>query len=584
MRKSKIIYLLIIILLLTSCKNLQKNNEIIKRYSNKYFEFNYPSSVNVVNVGEDKIFVKFINNKTSNIFVSIKNKKIDSIDKILKEDKKTEKEEEQNVRLRIKKKIFKKIKIDNVVGDRIEVTDAFLNYNEKQIKLNLYKSNKEFNFVFSNLSLNKHKEEKIFNKILKSIKFKDFKDIKIKKKKIKSKKTLTSKEAIEDAKYMVNKLRIHPDLYYSISKNEFNKKYKALIKKIESKEKISKKELFILFSEFIAKIKDGHTNLEWNKSGYKKDIRNFPLFRNGFPILVNIRDNKILINKKNSSKIGEMVGGEIISINGVSADKILKRMKKLIASDPNSKKWVEVRIQDGFPMWYSLIYNGSKKYTVKYIKSNSKGIKKVVLRGGISERESWKNNNYGKNIELSYLKKDIAIIRINKFPFENSDGIVNFIGNMKSYFNEMKDKKIKYLIIDDRFNLGGSPELADYFYRNLEKNNKNYYKGKVYLLVGRRTFSAGVTFSNYVRLKDKKIKIIGNKTGGWIECYGNGAVVILPNSNFRINIPIISYKVLKNIKRKGNLIPDIKVDIAPEKEALGKDQVMDKVLELIKNR
>ncbi|HHD92455.1 MAG TPA: peptidase S41, partial [Candidatus Portnoybacteria bacterium] len=61
------------------------------------------------------------------------------------------------------------------------------------------------------------------------------------------------------------------------------------------------------------------------------------------------------------------------------------------------------------------------------------------------------------------------------------------------------------------------------------ENKKNRFKGNVYVLTSKETYSSAADFAQAIKAY-KLGKIIGEKTGGWIVCYGDIVEDQLPNS------------------------------------------------------
>ena len=83
------------------------------------------------------------------------------------------------------------------------------------------------------------------------------------------------------------------------------------------------------------------------------------------------------------------------------------------------------------------------------------------------------------------------------------------------------------------------------------------FKGKVFLLVSRRTFSSGVLFASIFR-KYKVGIIIGQETGGVLDHSSNPLFFELPNSKFRAVIPVAFLDLFGSNDSRG-LVPDIEV-------------------------
>ena len=102
------------------------------------------------------------------------------------------------------------------------------------------------------------------------------------------------------------------------------------------------------------------------------------------------------------------------------------------------------------------------------------------------------------------------------------------------------------------------------------------FKGKVFLLVSRRTFSSGVLFASIFR-EYKVGTIIGEETGGVLDHSSNPLFFELSNSKFRAVIPVAFLDLFGENNSRG-LVPDIEVKYEIEDY---KNKI-DKELEVIK--
>ena len=229
--------------------------------------------------------------------------------------------------------------------------------------------------------------------------------------------------------------------------------------------------------------------------------------------------------------------------------------------------------------------------------------------------------------ELSLKQQRKLLFKVNTFSSHKKQ---EFKREIKNYFKEIKQKEINNLIIDIRNNGGGTTRLVRYLYEfitdkpyctfsKLKKklstyalkqrsgrlsrvavlksgkdkiqvreskltqpgDNKYRFNGQVYVLIGPYTFSSAADFAAII--KDYETgTLVGQETGGLASCYGDQISGRLPNSGLDFGV---SYK--KFIRPAGfsngrGVIPDVKVDVDATQKLQGKDQVLQKTLELIK--
>lgn len=114
--------------------------------------------------------------------------------------------------------------------------------------------------------------------------------------------------------------------------------------------------------------------------------------------------------------------------------------------------------------------------------------------------------------------------------------------------------------------------------------NKKSYKGKVYVLTGGKTFSAGASFALFC--KNQGLPLIGEETGGgyYTQTGGYPMIYTLPNSEIKILIPFVKmnrYVKDTSVKKGIGIVPDKKVCMTLQDLIRGRDTQLDYVLKQI---
>ncbi|MEO1436468.1 MAG: S41 family peptidase [Bacteroidota bacterium] len=150
-------------------------------------------------------------------------------------------------------------------------------------------------------------------------------------------------------------------------------------------------------------------------------------------------------------------------------------------------------------------------------------------------------------------------------------------------------------VVDAKWTLlsGGIDSKVSYsstsiFFDHLGKSRdikKQKFEGHVYLLINGLTFSAASHFASLLSTREQ-VTFVGEAMGGahGPSC-GSGQVMLeLPHSGFRLSIPFVQRQVADiDLDRGPILQPDYKVKVSLEDRKVGRDPVMEKVLELIKD-
>ena len=100
--------------------------------------------------------------------------------------------------------------------------------------------------------------------------------------------------------------------------------------------------------------------------------------------------------------------------------------------------------------------------------------------------------------------------------------------------------------------------------------NKKGFKGKVFLLQSRKTYSAAIDFAADFRRMKVGI-VVGEKAGAPIDFCGNCENYILPNSGISVVCAMSEYKYdspVTGMDENGILVPDIPYEVFNRKLSL----------------
>ncbi len=113
---------------------------------------------------------------------------------------------------------------------------------------------------------------------------------------------------------------------------------------------------------------------------------------------------------------------------------------------------------------------------------------------------------------------------------------------------------------------------------------RNFFKGRVYIIIGGPTFSAASLFCNQLK-GQQNITLVGEETGG--GQYSNNGLLIptvtLPNTRIRVRIPLFRMVPDRNAPATGRgVMPDIHVGPTAESVRNGSDLKLERVKSLIR--
>lgn len=334
----------------------------------------------------------------------------------------------------------------------------------------------------------------------------------------------------------------------------------------------------------IARIHDTHANI-WDNDQTLERSKGL----NFAPLEINFVENKAIVidyfDKDLGEKTGLKIGDEIVSINGKKVEDIVKEMLPLT---PASNYPTQLR-----------------DISRKLLRTNDSTLNIEYSQNNLSKSTNLSCYNLKTvNIYKKYQKKDTC------FKFINTEIAYLNPGNVKNqYFKEILPliSKTKGLVIDFRsypsdfivFSLSefllpekksfvkfskGSVTSPGLFTINktieVGKNNKDYYKGKVVILINETTQSSAEYHTMAFRTAPKAT-VIGSTTAG---ADGDVSRFYLPGGISTMISGIgVYYPDGRETQRVG-IIPNIEIKPTIKGIKEGKDELLEKAIEIINQK
>lgn len=377
----------------------------------------------------------------------------------------------------------------------------------------------------------------------------------------------------EDIMFFKQELpKLHKNLFSNITKKEFNDLTDQLIDKVDQ---LDNKQVFAELNEIVASIGDAHTTINiWD--GYS------------YPLQFWIFDGNAYVVNADAS-LEEMIFSQILKIDGVDIDIVMEQLTTFISHENES--WV-------LAMLPSYLQSPIYMYSQGIVQKENEAVFTVQKDGEVRDYTVLALE-YGKSANFVNKKtEDILIGRYNKyydyeylpdhkaFCFEynvcadmESRSFVDF---NKEMFDIIEDNEVDKIIIDLRNNTGGNSEILNPFTRSLKSYIAENANVRVYILVGRNTFSSGMFAIYRVKESAPEAVSVGESTGGALDCYGEVRTINLPNSQVPISYSTKYFEFSKDFGYKndgvGTFLPDISIQPTIEDYKSGTDAVLDYIL------
>ncbi|QOR34657.1 hypothetical protein IMX26_14445 [Clostridium sp. 'deep sea'] len=421
--------------------------------------------------------------------------------------------------------------------------------------------------------------------------------------------TLTVKQMQEDVDFLVEKLNYYHPLTYKNSPD----KLKQAIKEVKEAIKQPKTagEFYFLVSKIAASLQDAHTAFSYYSTIGTKEI-NLPI------IWLN---EGICINKK--TDIFEL-GDQIIKIGGKNNTELLNDLRSFTSAENDN--WIRYKAETSLKQELILrnfnLVNKDNTVTIYYLRDN-KGYEvnlpfntinsKHASLSELSKKNNWISWNINKEKSIGYFRYDFCLC--NDY----------FKDELKAFFTEVAKSEAKNLVVDLRYNVGGGSRTMDYtiaylsgvkeykMYGGTSRVNKaaakeyeikegmreqlayvakpvievpeeQKFKGKFYMLISNRTFSAS-NIAGFMGKDNNLAILVGEPSGNKPTSYTSRVECFLPNTGYRF---IVSKFLVKRIdpskEHEDALMPDITVYATHNDIKTGNDAVMTKIYDLIKEK
>jgi hypothetical protein len=126
----------------------------------------------------------------------------------------------------------------------------------------------------------------------------------------------------------------------------------------------------------------------------------------------------------------------------------------------------------------------------------------------------------------------LVYLQYNRAQDQPDGETVNSFGDR--FLKELERAPPQKLVIDLRFNTGGNLELADALFRGIAALPVAQERGRLFVITGRTTFSAGITAVAVLRQLTRAV-IVGEPVGDVLDTWSEGGNILLPNTKLTLH-------------------------------------------------
>jgi hypothetical protein len=382
---------------------------------------------------------------------------------------------------------------------------------------------------------------------------------------------LTPEQWAKDLDFLGAELpKKHKNLFHRISETEFRARIEELKAKLPA---LGPDETLAGLMKIVAAVGDSHTTV-----GYRP--------QQGLPLMLYwFKDGISIVNT--TAEYKDILYGKITAFEGKPIEDVVAAVSALIPHEN------EAQVKNHLP---NLLTDIVLLHGLGLIPSQAAASLTVLTEAGrmvtlemkpllFSSKPEWLVNTsdesgaplYLKNRRLFYWYEILPDSRVLFFKYNSCQDMKDqpFSDFIKKLFADVDAAKVEKIIVDLRHNGGGNSAIFARFLEELKKRPALLRKGRIYVLVGRRTFSSAIL--NALDLKKETPAVFaGEPTGGKPNHYGEIQSFRLPQSGLAVTYSVKYFQVIDS--DPDSLVPDILVEPALADYLKKTDPVLDRVL------
>lgn len=357
----------------------------------------------------------------------------------------------------------------------------------------------------------------------------------------------------------------HKNAYHSISETEFQQAINNLKKDLPQ---LNQYQVFTRLQQITAKIGDGHTYVLVPKSFHRYP---FSTFWFGDQLYVT----------RATDEYKHVLGMRLKKINNFNIEDVNEKISTLLSTQEN--KWYSLATS---PFYLSIpeylnglgVIDSLKATDFIFLDSNNREVKVNVRLLQPEAHPKW---IFAPKVVPLFLQRDeesywFTLVEDIEAVYVNFKSYDDFKKNTEKLFEFIEGTHAKRLILDIRNNRGGDfTKVREKLIPRIIKNSTINQKGNLFVITGRRTFSAAMT--NSIDFKNlTNATIIGEPPGERPNSYQEKDDMRLPNSGLVISFSTKYYKFLPED------VPEFKPDILIETNWKDYLRGIDPIMEYIK--
>ena len=331
---------------------------------------------------------------------------------------------------------------------------------------------------------------------------------------------LTKQDLKEDFEYFARELpKKHKNAFHNISKADYDSMVAKLAADLPS---LTYYEVFVRMLQITAKIGDGHTYVH------------LPATFKRYPLVLYWYGRDLRVTRA-TADYKDAIATRVIAINGMPIDEVQKRVLSVCSQAEN--EWANMSNSPGYLLTPEVLNTlgialDTEKTTFTFQKDDGKQFSREIIASSVPALTG-KFIGAAKEEPISRLKPTepfaFTYFPEHKTMYVNFRTYENLADNSKKMLEALDSSGAKKLVIDLRYNGGGDYFKGRGLIAGILKRTEINQKGHLYVLIGRRTFSAAMVNATDFR-KSTNALLVGEPIGERPNSYSENDEMTLPHS------------------------------------------------------
>jgi tetratricopeptide (TPR) repeat protein len=410
-----------------------------------------------------------------------------------------------------------------------------------------------------------------------------------------------------DIDQIVNDIRrLHPDPFTKTGRRAFARETEALKAALPE---LSEEERLVGAMRLVALIGDGHTQLEPNEARFDA----------WYPVrFYEFTDGYFIVGAHRS--VAELAGAKVIEIGGrpaaeaaeaardlMGADNRFDRMERLFGlsgaavmkglgfAEADGGLKLKLRLRNGRTVTRTLPATKSSPDTPTAGASFEWRFFPKVKGPPVGTYDDWigvfgnsytdyRQKDFSRPLHLAYARAYVAKALPEKSAYYVQVNIVTdasyeketLAGLFRKAFEEMRAYKPKRFIVDWRYNFGGDGSLVPSMIHEFIKQEDDPPYGELYILTGRRTFSAAIMAMEGFT-KHTRYSIVGEPSGAALNHYGDAEPIQYAKTGLQLYVSTLWHQ-LNEYDPGAWVYVDVPAPFSFADYAAGRDPAIDTIL------